>query len=319
MKLQRSGCKAAFVVLLALFSGLVAGQDYPSSTVRIVAPAAGGGADLVARIIAQGLTARLGQQFIVDNRGGPAAIAAEAVLKAEPDGHVLLFGAGAHWLLPLFSKVNYDPLKDFASISLTSVSPAVIAVHPSLNVKSIKELIALAKSKPGQLNIASGTKGSTTFLSAELFKAEAGVDIVSIPYKGAGPALAAAVSKQVDMIIITASSGMRYAKSGKLNVLAVASRKPSPLAPGVITTAETGLPGYESGTVHAFFAPARAPGAVIKRLNGAVVQFLTQPEVKTKMLNLGLEVVASSPEHLTDVIKTDIARVKQMLARIGSK
>ncbi len=305
-------------VIFAICSTSATGQTFPTGPIRLVAPEPGGGADLVARIVAQGLTERLGQQALVDNRGGSAIIPAEIVAKAPPDGQVLLFCASAHWLLPLFQEVSYDPIRDYAPITLTTTSPAVIAVNPSLNVSSVKELIALAKSRPGQLNVASGTKGSTTYLSAELFKAEAGVDIVGIPYKGAAPALTAVVAKQVDMIVITASSVMPYAKSGKLKVLAVASPRPSVLAPGVPTTSEAGMPGFESGTVHALFAPGRTPERIVMRLNQEVTQYLKQPEIREKLLGLGLDVVASSPAQLTATVKSETERIEKMLKKIGS-
>lgn len=310
---------AMFSVALSVlfFTGATA-QTFPAGPVRLVAPEPGGGADLVARIVAQGLTERLGQQALVENRGGSAIIPAEIVAKAPPDGQTLLFCASAHWVLPLFQEVSYDPIRDYAPITLTTTSPTVIAVHPALNVSSLKEFIALAKSRPGQLNVASGTKGATTYLSAELFKAEAGVDIVGIPYKGAAPALTAVVARQVDMIVITASSVMPYAKSGKLKVLAVASARPSVLAPGVPTTQEAGMPGFESATVHALFAPARTPERIVARLNQEVTQYLTQPEIRDKLLGLGLEVVASTPAQLGTTVKAEMERIQKLLKKLGS-
>ena len=307
-----------FSGMMILGTDAVHGQDYPHKSVRIVAPAPGGGADRVARMIAQGLSGSLGQQAIVDNRGGSAIIPAEIVAKAPPDGYTLLFSANAHWLLPLFqANVPYDPVKDYAPISATTTSPAVIAVHPSVPVRSIRELVALAKARPGEINCASGTKGSTTYLSAELFKAMAGVNIVGIPYTGAGPALNAAVGGQVDMIVITASSVMPHAKSGRLRALAVASPQPSALAPGLPTAAAAGLPGYVSGTFHGIFAPARTPEAIIIRLNQEIVRFLNNPDTKEKLFSSGLEIVASSPADFMSTIKSEIARVSKMIKTAG--
>lgn len=306
------------VALTVMGSGAVSGQDYPNKSIRIVAPGAGGGADFVARFIAQHLSASLGQPVIVDNRSGSAVIPAELVAKAPPDGYTLHFSASALWLLPLFQdNVPYDPVRDFAPISLTTVSPAAIMVHPSLPVKSVGELIALAKARPGVINCASGTKGSTTYVSAELFNAMAAVDIVRIPYKGAGQALSEVVGGQVDMIVITASSGMPYVRSGRLRALAVASAKRSALAPGVPTAAEAGLPDFETGTVHGLFAPARTPEPIIVRLNQEIVRFLNDPDTKQKLFRRGLDVVASSPAELMANVKSERARIGKMIKEAG--
>lgn len=306
------------VALTVMGSGAVSGQDYPNKSIRIVAPGAGGGADYVARFIAQHLSLSLGQQVIVDNRSGSAIIPAEIVAKAPPDGYTLQFSASALWLLPLFQdNVPYDPVRDFAPISLTTISPAVIMVHPSLPVKSVGELIALAKARPGVINCASGTKGSTTYVSAELFKAMADVDIVRIPYKGAGQALSEVIGGQIDMIVITASSGMPHVRSGRLRALAVASAKPSPLAPGLPTAAEAGLPDFETGTVHGLFAPARTPEPIIVRLNQEIVRFLNDPDTKQKLFRRGLDVVASSPAKLMANVKSERARIGKMIKDVG--
>lgn len=310
------------VGVIVLGAGAASGQTYPNKPVRVVTAAAGGGADFVARVIAQGLSTSLGHSVVVDNRGGSAIIPAEIVAKAPADGYTLHFSASALWLLPLFQdNVPYDPLRDFAPISLTTTSPAVIAVHPSLPVKSVRELIALAKARPGEINVASGVKGATTFISSELLKAMAGVDIVSIPYKGAGPALNAVLAGETHVIVITASSVMPHVKSGRLRALAVASAKPSALAPGVLTAADAGLPGYESGTLHGMFAPAKTPEAIITQLNRDIVRFLNNPDTKKKLFSRGLEAVGSSPGELTATIKSEIARISKMIkdARIRAE
>ncbi len=309
---------AVSVGVIVLGAGAASGQTYPNKPVRIVTAAAGGGADLVARIIAQRLSASLGQLAVVDNRGGSAIIPAEIVAKAPPDGYTLHFSASALWLLPLFQdNVPYDPVRDFAPISLTTTSPAVIAVHPSLPVKSVRELITLAKARPGEINVASGTRGATTYISSELFKVMAGVNVASIPYKGAGPALNAVIGGEVHMIVITASSVMPHVKSGKLRALAVASAKPSALAPGLPTAAAAGLPGYESGTIHGIFAPAKTPESIIIRLNQEIVRFLNDADTKAKMFGFGLEAVGSSPGELMSTIKSEIARISKMIKDAG--
>lgn len=320
MQLQGSFLSIALMGLGLLRCEVAHCQNYPSKPLRIVAPEAGGGADLAARIVAQGLSTNLGQQAVVDNRGGSAIIPAELVSKSPPDGYTLLFSANAHWLLPLFQdNVPYDPIKDYAPISLTTTSPAVIAVHPSLPVKTVKELVALAKARPGVINCASGTKGATTYISAELFKAMAGVNIAAIPYKGAGPALNATVGGQVDMIVITATSVMPHVKQGRLRALAVASAQPTPLAPGLPTAAAAGIPGFETGTTHGIFAPARTPDAIVARLNQEIVRYLNRPDTKERVFNAGLEIVASSPAELLSTIKSEISRIAKMIKDSGAR
>ena len=294
----------------------VSGSACPNKPILIVAPEAGGGADLAARIVAQGLMGSLGQPVLVDNRGGSAIIPAEIVAKAAPDGHTLLFSANAQWLLPLFQEnVPYDPIRDYAPISLTTTSPAVIAVHPSLPVKSVKELIALARARPGEINCASGTVGATGYISSELFRAMTGVNIAAIPYKGAGPALNATVGGQVDMIVITATSVMPHVKQGRLRALAVASARPSILAPGLPTAAAAGVPGFETGTMHALFAPARTPETTIARLNQEAVRFLNRSDTKDRLSNAGLEMVGSSPSDLLSAIRSETTRIADMIRK----
>ena len=293
-------------------------QSYPNKPLRMVTAEAGGGADFSARLIAQALSAQLGQQMIVDNRGGAGGIIAiETVAKASPDGYTLLLYSDAVWLIPFLRRnVSWDPLKDFAPITLADRSPSVLAVHPSVPAKSVKELIALAKARPGEINYGSGGTGSTNYLAVELFKALAGVDIVHIPYKGAGPAINALIANQVQMMIATAASLAPHIKSGRLTALAVASPQPSELLPGV-PTVSSGLPGYEAGTVHAVYAPAATSKPIISRLQREIAQFMTRPEVKERFLNAGLEVVASTPEALASAMKSDMARMGKVIRDAG--
>lgn len=306
------------VGLMSLGAGVASGQHYPTKPIRMVTSAPGGGADYVARVIAGELTAALGQQVVVDNRGGSTIIPTEIVVKAPPDGYTLQLSAGSLWLMPLLQdNVPYDPLRDLSPISLTTSSPSMLVVHPSMPVKSVKELIALAKARPGVLNYAAGVIGSSTHLSSALFEVMAGINMVRVPYRGANPALIALIGGEVDLMFITASSGMPHVKSGKLRALAVGSARPSALAPGLPTMAASGLPGYEYGTTHGVFAPAKTPEAIITRLNQQIVRFLNRADVKAMLFKRGLEVVASSPEELTATMKSEIARMGKVIEVAG--
>ncbi len=306
------------VCLMAATANRAFGQSYPNKSIRIVTSEPGGGADLVARIAAQGLTVVLAQQVIVDNRGGSAVIPAEIVAKAPPDGYTLSVSGNTTWLLPFLQEnVPYDPLKDFSLISLTTSSPAVLAVHPSVAASSVKELIALAKARPGELNYASGTLGSTTHLATELFKVMAGINIVRVPYKGAGPALIALGAGQVQLMFFPASSGTPHMKAGRVKGLAVASAQPTALAPGLPTVTASGLPGYESGTFHVVFAPARTPEAIINRLNQEIVRYINRPEVKDQLFNSGLDIVGSSPQQSASTMKAEMDRMGKLIKQAG--
>ena len=244
------------------------GQDFPIKPIRIVTLEPGGGTDFSARIIAQGLSGNLGYPVIVDNRGGAnGVIAAQIVAKASPDGYTLLLNGSPVWLLPfLQDNVPYDPIKDFSPVGLVTSAPNVLVVHPSSAVNSVKELIALAKAKPGTLNYGSAATGGSPHLAAELFKALAGVNIVRIPYKGAGLALNDVIGGRVQMMFPTAATVAPYLKSEKLKVLAVTTGQPSALFPGLPTVATT-VPGYESASTVGVFAPAGTPAALVNRLN----------------------------------------------------
>ncbi|HKA42850.1 MAG TPA: tripartite tricarboxylate transporter substrate binding protein [Burkholderiales bacterium] len=305
-----SGCAA-----VCLAAGAAVGQDqYPSRIIRIVAPATGGGSDVVARMYAPGLAAALGQQVIIDNRG---AIATEIVAKSPPDGYTLLANGSPMWLLPLMRSVPYDPVKDFAAVTLAVSSPSMLVVHPSLPVKSARDLIALAKAKPGQLYYAAGTLGAAPHLAGELFKFMAGVDIVRVPYKGSGPALIGVMTGEVGLMFPGAASAWQYAKQGKVRGLAIGSARRSELFPGVPTVAESGLPGFESVSPQAIVAPARTPAAIVNRLNYEIVRVLNNAEVKERLKNLGIEVVGSTPEELGVSIKSEMARVAKLVKAAG--
>ena len=294
------------VGMMVLAVGASFSQNYPNKPIRIVTTAPGSGNDLVARLIADGgLSESLGQPVIIDNRG---IIAAEIALRAPPDGYTLLSYGSPLWISPLVRNVPWDPVKDYAPITLTVNTPNLLVVHPSLPVKSVKELIALAKARPGELNYGSSSTGSTPHLAAELFKAMAGVDIVRIPYKGSGPALNALIGGQVQLMFPNAGAASPHAKSGKLRALAVSSAQPSALAPGLPTMAASGLPGYESSSPFGVFAPAKTPAALINRLNREIVRVLNNAQVKERLFNAGVEVVGSSPGELAATVKSEMAK-----------
>jgi len=304
-------------MLLALGTVIASGQEYPTKPVRIVTAAAGSGNDFTARLIAPELSSRLGQQVLVDNRGG-GVIAIDIVAKAPRDGYTLLFYGSPLWVLPLLrANLPYDPVKDFSAITLATEAPNVLVVHPSVPARSTKELIALAKARPGQLNYGSGSTGSTSHLAAELFKAMAGVNLVRIPYKGAASALVALLSGEFDLIFPSASSAVPYVKSGRLRALAVTSLQPSALAPGLPTVTSAGLPGYKSSSILGIFAPAGTPKSIISLLNREFVRALNNPEVKRRLFVSGVEAVGSSSEELATTMKSEMIKWGRLIQDRG--
>jgi tripartite-type tricarboxylate transporter receptor subunit TctC len=300
------------VAVLITASGAAIGQPYPTKAIRIVTAPAGAGNDFVARVLANGLTGGLGQQLVVDNR--PAAIVGELVAKAPPDGYTLLAIGSVLWLTPLLQdNVGYDPIRDFAPVSLTARSVNLLVVHPSVPATSVKELIALAKARPGQLNYATGGTGSSNHFAAELFNAMARVKIVRISYKGSGPAVNDMISGQVHVMFPTTAAALPHVKSGRLRALAVTSLQPSPLAPGLPTVADSGLPGYESIVIYGLFAPARTPAPVIDRLHAAIVQFRQSGGASDKLLPAGVEVVGSAPAELAAAMKSEMTRIGKLI------
>ena len=302
------------VGLLVIDRNGVLGQEYPNKSIRIVTAPAGGGSDLISRLIAQGISGPLGQPVIVDNRAG--VIPGEIVSRAPPDGYTLLAAGGSFWIEPFLQKSPYAPVKDFAPVTLATWSPNILAVHPSLPVKSVKELIALARAKPGDLHFGSGGPGSNPHLSAELFKAMAGVDIVHVPYKGLGPALNGMIGNEVQLTFGSATSVLPHIRSGRLLALAITSPKRSAIAPSLPTMAEF-LPGFEAGLLLGIFAPSRTPDPIIRRVNQEIVRALQTSEVKEKVLSLGADPVGSSPAGLAAAIKSDMARWGRVIKDAG--
>ena len=305
-----------FALGIAVMSaGPLGAQSYPSRPIRIVTGEAGGSPDFVARVIAQGLTSSLGQPAVVENRSG--IVVGQTVAKAPPDGYTLTAAGNFLWLGPLLQKSPYDPIRDLSAITLATRSPQLLTIHPSVPAKSVKELIDLAKTRPGALNYASGPSGTSSHLAAELFKAMAAVDIVRIGYKGTGLAINDLIAGQVQVTFFTGTSVAPHVKTGRLRALAVASAQPSPLFPGLPTVAASGLPGFEAESIYGLWGPAALVSALIDRLNQEVVRTLGRTDIKEKCFNAGLEVVGSSPERLAAAIQADMARMGKVIKDAG--
>ncbi|MGZ5172068.1 MAG: Bug family tripartite tricarboxylate transporter substrate binding protein [Burkholderiales bacterium] len=315
MAVLRAVCASmslAFALSAALAQGL---QPYPAKVIRIVTSAPGSNNDWGARLVGEAISPALGQRVIVENRGG---LAVDVVAKSAPDGYTLLFYGPAAWTQHLFRETSVDPIRDLAPITMAMVSPIVLVVHPSLPVKSVKALIALARSRPGDLNYASGTLGATPFLAGELFKYMAKVNIVRIAYKGTGPSMIGVMSGEAHLMFPGAGSVWSHIEGGRLRALGVASAKPSPLTPGLQPIALT-VPGYESTSNIAFFAPAKTAQAIVDRLHQEIVKAIHRPDMKEMLLRGGVEPLGSTPKELGDYVQMDLDRITKMLAATGYK
>lgn len=291
-------------------------QEYPVKPVRIVAIGPGGTVDFAARLIAQGLAAHLGQQVVVENRPS-GVIPGDIVAKSAPDGYTLLVSGGNHWTLPLLQSAPYDAIKDFAPISLTNAAPNLLVLHVSLPVKSVRELIALAKARPGELNYSSAGTGSTSHLAGAMFNYLAGVNIVRVPYSNGSARMAALIGGEMQLEFSTAGSVAPYLKSGRLRLIAVTSAAPSALFPDVPTVASSGVAGYETVQMSGLWAPARTPAAVIDRLNQDIVRYLGTQAAKDAFMKAGVETVGSTPEQFAATIKADVARLEKVIKAAG--
>jgi tripartite-type tricarboxylate transporter receptor subunit TctC len=313
--------------LIALLSpGTVIAQGaadaYPAKPVRvIVGLAPGGGTDIQARLFAQKLTEGFNRPFVVENRPGAGGTLAYAqVAKSPPDGHTLLGVTSGYTITPtVYAKLPYDPIKDFAPISLVSQAPFVLVVHPSLPVQSVKGLLALARAKPGALDCASAGRGSSTHMAFELFKSLSGVTITHIPYKGTAPALVDVMAGQVHMLFGNVLSTLSHVKAGKLRALAVTTAKRSTALPDLPTITESGVPGYDNSTWHGWLAPAGTPPAILNRLNAELVKSARAPDVVMRLAPDGGEAVGSTSEAFTQHIATEIARWRKVVRDAGMR
>jgi tripartite-type tricarboxylate transporter receptor subunit TctC len=312
--------------LMAAGGLLLAGESaaqYPSKAIRLVVPLApGGGNDLLSRYMSQKLGESLGQQVIIDNRpGGSGMIGAEHVARSAPDGYtILMAGSGQMSINPsLYAKMPYDPARDFQPISIVGSFSSMLTAHPSLPVKTVHDIVRLAKEKPGQLNYASSGNGSGSHLSMELFKSMAKVNLVHIPYKGAGPALTDLLSGQVSLLFNNPLSSMPFVRSGRTRAIAVTGTKRLSAMPEVPTVAESGLPGFDSTIWLGFFLPAATPRDIVVRLNSEVVKIVQRPAVREWLAQQGMDAVGNTPEEFAARIRSDAVKWGAVIKASGAR
>jgi tripartite-type tricarboxylate transporter receptor subunit TctC len=296
---------------LAIAAAQANAQDYPSKAVRLVVPyLPGGSTDIVARIIAPRIGASLGQQVVVDNRGGGASIpGTDAVARAVPDGYTLLLANIALGANPnLFRKLPYDAERDLAPVAIAAVMPTLLVSHPSIPARNVKELIAFAKARPGALYYGSAGNGSVNHLTMEVFRWMAGIDVVHVPYKGGAPAFTDLMGGQLSLMFPTVVMASYHVKSGRLVPLGISSAKRASVLPDVPTVAEAGVPGFDVNEWQILVAPARTPAAIIDRLQGELVKAMQDPEAKERIMALGAEPVGSTPREAAAFLKNEIAR-----------
>ena len=304
---------------LLLGAAAALAQDYPAKPIRLYASAAGGGTDVAARVLAQGLTAGMGQPLVVENRAVYNSI--ETVAKAAPGGYALLVMGIPVWLTPfLQDNVSWDPLRDFQPVTTLTRQVTILLVHPSLPVRSARELIALAKARPGELNYGSGGTGTSSHLSAELFKSMAGVSLTRINYKGAALAVNELLGGQLQIMFGNPGSAAVHAKSGRLRALAVSSAQPSALFPGIPPLASV-VPGYELVEILGLLAPSKTPAAIVNRWNQSVARLLNNADLREKFLHAGSEPVTGTPEAFAFAIKSDMTKLGKVIkdARLHEK
>jgi len=313
----------SIIGLIFLFANVAAGQNYPNRALRIVVPLTpGGGNDTIARLIAQRLTVTLKQQVVVDNRPGAGGlIGADYVAKSAADGYTLLLGNVANMaIIPNIQKnVPYDPLKDFAPVSLIASAPLLVVVHPSLPVKSIKQLIAFAKARPGQLNYASNGVGTTTHLATAMFAMMTDVKLVHVPYKGLSAAMGDLMGGQVPLMFSSAVAMLPHVKSGRLRVLAMTGAKRSPAIPDIPTVAESGVPGYEAGSWYGIVAPTGTPRPVIDLLSQQIAAAAKAPDMARHLAADAVVAIGSSPEQFATHIKKEFDRVHAVVSKSGAR
>jgi tripartite-type tricarboxylate transporter receptor subunit TctC len=303
-------------------AGTLADTSYPGKAIRIVVPfAPGGGADIMGRALGQKLSLGLGQPVVIDNRAGAGGrIGAEAVAKAMPDGYTLFLATTSTlvWAPALYDKLTYDPRKDFASIAPFASAFTVLVVHPSIPAKSVKELIALVKSKPGELNYASSGIGAPAHLAAELFNYAANIRTTHIAYKGSAPGTIALISGETDLMFSNILPALSPVKAGKLRALAITSIKRSSVLPDLPTVAETGLPGFEVYVFYGLVAPAGTPKEIVERLHGQVSRALESPVVKERLANDGAEpMITGNPDEFTKIIRTEWEKWSKLIRQAG--
>ena len=315
----------AMAMAMALFSSTVVAQpavDYPAKPIRLVVPSSpGGGIDALACVIGPRMTETWGKSVIIDNRAGAGGlIGSEIVARAAPDGYTILMVAGGYTLNPsIYARLPYDTIKDFARVSLLAGAPNLLVVHSSLPIKTFKELIAYARARPKFLTYASSGIGTTSYLSGEIMKVMTGIDIIHVPYKGAGLSNAAAIAGQVHFIFSAPHTMVPHVKSERVRALGVSSLRRLPLIPEVPTIAESGLPGFDVNSIYGVLVPAATPRAVIHKLNSEIVRILRLPDVRANLERQSFDVIASSAEAYDHFTRSDILRWANVLKQAGIK
>jgi tripartite-type tricarboxylate transporter receptor subunit TctC len=310
------------MALLAATGGQALAQAWPEKTLTIVVPTAAGGAnDAMARIIGQGLSARLGKPVIVENKAGAnGAIASEYVARAAPDGYTIMFGyIATHGINPALQKLNYDPVADFEPIGMVAVSPTVLVVSNSVPAKNVKELVQLIKSKPGAFSYASAGNGTAPHIAGELFKLSAGLDVVSIPYKGSAPAVVDTIGGTTQFMFPSLFTAYPQLKGGKLKAIGIAGEKRSRLMPELPTLAEQGVANVNMSQWYAMFAPAKTPKAVVERINREMNSVLADKAVQKRIEDQGAEVETGTPEQLKTLVQKEVAHWKSVVAKAQIK
>jgi tripartite-type tricarboxylate transporter receptor subunit TctC len=311
---------AAFIAALQAID--CSAQTYPAKPVRVILPfPPGGGADAFMRPIAPRLAELTGQQWVIDNRpGANGNIAAELVANAAPDGYTLFFANSSLAINPsLYSRLPFDAARDFAPITLAAITPSVLATHPSLPVKTVNDLVALARRQPGKLTFASGGAGNTMHLGVELLKSMAKVDMLHVPYKGGGPAIVDVIAGQCDLLIANVGPLLGHIRGGKLNAIAVTSKTRVATLPHLPTVAESGLPGFESNTWYGFLGPAALSRDVVAKINGAVAATLKNPDVRERYIALGAEPITSTPEQYAAFLRKDMQEWAKVVKISGAR
>ena len=297
-------------------------QAYPAKPIRFLVPfAPGGGNDVVARLIGGRLSELWNQQVVIDNRGGAGGnIAAEIVARSAPDGYTIFLFNSANAIAPsLYKSVPFDPRKDFEPVILISTSPFALVVHPSTPAHSVKELIVLAKAKPRGYVYASGGNGSSTHLAAEQFRQMAGIEMVHVPYKGAGPAFVDLLAGQVTLYFSSIPPALPHVKSGRVRALAISSERRSQLWPDLPTIAEAGVPGYESGASYGLVTPARTPAVVVRKLNADVAKILGEPDLRARLAGQGMDIATGTPQDFARFMQAEIAKWAQVIKTSGAR
>jgi tripartite-type tricarboxylate transporter receptor subunit TctC len=305
-------------VVVSVMSSAARAQEapYPNRYIRILTSEAGSTNDIVSRILARHLPEKLGQTVVVENRGGPAA---DVAARAAPDGYTFLLYGSSVWVLPYFRRMSYDPLRDLTAVSSAYSQAIILLVHPSLPVKSVKELMALAKARPGQLNYSAGTTAATPHLAMELFKYQSKLDLLRVNYRGTQPAVNALVAGEVQVMFTGAGSVQPLVKSGRLRAIAVTTAERSPLTPGLPTVAESGLPGYEFTSVVGVFAPAKTPAAIVEMMSREITAVLKRPEIVESLFESGTASLGSTPEEFGGRVRADIERWRKIIKDTGIK